>query len=67
MPQGSVHVEQKFQFRGIVREGDQLFTKVTMGDKYEKNGRRYIVYKTTVTNQRGDIICAGEMTNLLPS
>ncbi|MCX5908712.1 MAG: MaoC family dehydratase N-terminal domain-containing protein [Deltaproteobacteria bacterium] len=67
VPQGSVHVKQKFQFRGIVREGDQLYTKVTMGDKYEKNGRKYVVYKTTVTNQHGEKICTGEMINLLPS
>jgi acyl dehydratase len=66
VPQGSVHVKQKFQFQKIVREGDRLFTKVTMGDKYEKNGRKYIVYKTTVTNQHGEVVCTGEMTNLLP-
>jgi len=67
VPQGSVHVKQKYQFRGIIREGDHLRTKVTMGAKYEKNGRKYIVYNSTVTNQHGDLLCTGEMTNLLPS
>jgi acyl dehydratase len=67
VPQGSVHVQQKFRFRGIVLEGDHLRTKVILGDKYEKNGRKYIVYKTEVTNQRGELVSLGEMTNILAS
>jgi 3-hydroxybutyryl-CoA dehydratase len=67
VPQGSVHVQQKFRFRGIVREGDHLHTKVILGDKYEKNGRKYIVYQTEVTNQRGELVSLGEMTNILAS
>jgi acyl dehydratase len=62
-----VHVQQKFRFRGIVLEGDHLRTKVILGDKYEKNGRKYIVYKTEVTNQRGELVSLGEMTNILAS
>jgi hypothetical protein len=40
---------------------------VILGDKYEKNGRKYIVYKTEVTNQRGELVSLGEMTNILAS
>jgi acyl dehydratase len=67
VPHGSFHVQQKFQFRGIVHEGDHLHTKVVMGEKYEKKGRKYVVYQTTVTNQRGEMVCAGEMINVLAS
>ncbi len=65
VPQGSVHVKQKYEIYGLVYEGDCLTTTVSIADKYEKKGRKYLVYRAAVTNQDGDIVAVNEMTNIL--
>jgi acyl dehydratase len=65
VPQGSVHVKQLYEIFQLVYEGDCLTTIVSIADKYEKKGRKYLVYKAAVTNQHGDIVAVNEMTNIL--
>ncbi len=66
VPQGSVHVRQEHKLFGLVLEGDCLRTTVSVGDKYVKKDRYYLVHHIDVTNQRGERVCASRFINLLP-
>ena len=66
VPQGSVHVRQQHTLSGLVRAGDCLTTTVSVGEKYEKKGRYYLVHQIDITNQHGHRVCASRFVNLLP-
>lgn len=66
VPQGSVHVRQEHALHGLIHEGDCLSTTVSVGDKYIKKGRCYLVHNIAITNQRGQTVCVSCFTNLLP-
>ena len=66
VPQGSVHVRQQHALSGLIRAGDCLTTTVSVGDKYEKKGRYYLVHQIDITNQHGHRVCASRFVNLLP-
>lgn len=65
VPQGSVHVRQKYKLTGLVYEGDCLTTTVSISDKFVKKERQYVVYRVQVTNQLGTV-CISEFINMLP-
>ena len=65
VPQGSVHVKQNYQLSGFICAGDQLTTTVLVKDKYEKKGRHYIDYCSTVTNQRDEVVCVSDYINII--
>src|SRR5687767_11752136 len=51
-PPGGIHAKQRFQFVKQIHFGDELETTLTIKDKYEKKGRRYVVSETLTKNQK---------------
>jgi len=67
LSQGTVHVRQELKFRGLVREGDQLFIRVKAGNKFKKNGKKFVELEIIVDNQKKENLCIGKSVFLLPS
>ena len=65
VPQGSVHAKQHYALLGVICAGDCLTTTVSVGDKYEKKGRKYVDYHCEVTNQRGELVCVSDYINIM--
>jgi 3-hydroxybutyryl-CoA dehydratase len=61
-PPGGIHAKQHFSFRHPVRVGDRLGTTLTIKEKYERKGRRYVVGETTTRNASGDVVTVGAIT-----
>jgi 3-hydroxybutyryl-CoA dehydratase len=61
-PPGGIHAKQHFSFRHPVRVGDRLGTTLTIKEKYERKGRRYVVGETTTRNDSGDVVTVGAIT-----
>ena len=65
-PPGLIHARQKFEFTGIVRPNDILTVKTIVEDKYEKKGRKFVVFKSEVFNQNSDRVGASWLTPIWP-
>ena len=65
-PPGLIHAKQKFEFTGLVRPGDELLIKTIVEDKYEKKGRKYVVFKSEVFNKDGQKIGASWLSPIWP-
>lgn len=65
LPRGSIHSRSQYRLSGFVLAGDCLTTTVSVGDKFEKKGRKYLVYHVVVSNQREEILCTHDYFNLL--
>ena len=63
-PPGGIHAKQKFHFLKAIRVGDTLETTLTVKDKYEKKGRRYVVAETRTINQHGEEVTLGEIVSI---
>lgn len=63
-PPGGIHAKQRFHFLTPVRVGDTLETTLTVKDKYEKKGRRYVVSETRTINQHGQEVTRGEIVSI---
>jgi hypothetical protein len=61
-PPGGIHAKQRFDFRRPVRIGDALGTVLTVREKFERKGRRYVVAETVTRNQEGEIVTVGLIT-----
>lgn len=53
IPAGLIHAMQRFEFAGIVRPNETLTIKSMVEDKYEKKGRRFVVLRCDVFNEKG--------------
>lgn len=62
---GVIYVGQDLQFRGPVFIGDTVTATVECSEKIEQ--RKWVKFKTTVTNQDGKVVVAGEATVIPPS
>ena len=62
---GTIYVGQELQFRGPVFIGDTVTAKVEAMEKLEP--RKWVKFKTTVTNQDGKLVVDGAATVIPPS
>ncbi len=62
---GTIYVGQDLQFRGPVFIGDTITARVECTEKLEQ--RKWAKFKTTVTNQDGKLVVAGEATVIPPA
>ncbi len=65
VPQGAVNTRLELQFCGIVKVGDYLYTSVETEERADEKSRKCIDYIYTVTNQHGDVVCKGKLTNMI--
>ena len=63
-PPGGIHAKQRFQFVKQIHFGDELETVLTIKEKYEKKGRRYLVSETLTRNQKGEEVTRSEIISI---
>jgi acyl dehydratase len=60
-----VHGAQEFTWHEPVVAGDEITTEAELEDKSERGGLEFFVFKTTSTNQRGELVSEGRWTNIV--
>ena len=45
--------------------GDEIATEAALEESSERGGLRFYVFKTTSTNQRGELVSEGRWTNIV--
>jgi acyl dehydratase len=60
-----VHGAQEFTWAEPVVAGDEITTEAALEESSERGGLRFFVFKTTSTNQRGELVCEGRWTNIV--
>jgi hypothetical protein len=63
-PPGGIHAKQGFTFLAEIKDGDMLSTVLTVVEKYERKGRRYVVSETETTNASGIVVTRGRITSV---
>jgi 3-hydroxybutyryl-CoA dehydratase len=61
---GTIYVGQNLQFRGPVFIGDTITARVEAAEKLDQ--RKWVKFKTTITNQDGKLVVDGEATVIPP-
>ncbi len=61
---GTIYVGQNLQFRGPVFIGDTITARVEATEKLDQ--RKWVKFRTTVTNQDGKLVVDGEATVIPP-
>ena len=60
-----VHGAQEFTWHEPVVAGDEITTEAELENKSERGGLEFFVFKTTSTNQRGELVSEGRWTNIV--
>jgi acyl dehydratase len=60
-----VHGAQEFTWHVPVVAGDEITTEASLEDTSERGGLKFYVFRTTSTNQRGELVCEGRWTNIV--
>jgi len=60
-----VHGAQAFTWHEPVVAGDEITTEAELAEQSERGGLAFFVFKTTSTNQRGELTCEGRWTNIV--
>jgi acyl dehydratase len=60
-----VHGAQEFTWHELVVAGDEITTEAELDETSERGGLKFFVFRTTSTNQRGELVCEGRWTNIV--
>ena len=60
-----VHGAQEFTWHEPVVAGDEITTEASLEEQTERGGLQFFVFKTTSTNQRGELVSEGRWTNIV--
>jgi acyl dehydratase len=60
-----VHGAQEFTWHEPVVAGDEITTEAVLEDSSTRGGLEFFVFKTTSTNQRGELVSEGRWTNIV--
>jgi acyl dehydratase len=60
-----VHGAQEFTWHEPVVAGDEITTEADLDEQSERGGLQFYVFKTTSTNQRGELVSEGRWTNIV--
>ena len=60
-----VHGAQEFTWGAPVVAGDEITTEAELDESSERGGLQFFVFKTTSTNQRGELVSEGRWTNIV--
>lgn len=63
-PPGGIHAKQQYTFHAPVRVGDRLTTSGTVGDKYVKRERNYVIVDSLTHNQDGVLVTTARATRI---
>ena len=62
-----VHGAQLFRWGPLVIAGDEVSTRASVKDIYERRGRAFYVFQTVSVNERGETVCTGTWTDIVRS
>ena len=57
-----LHSGQEFEWGELVIAGDQITTEIALAEVSERVGMRFIVFRSSSRNQRGERVCRGTWT-----
>jgi acyl dehydratase len=60
-----VHGAQEFRWGPLVIAGEEITTRASVKDIYERGGRGFYVFETVSVNQRGETVCTGTWTDIV--
>jgi acyl dehydratase len=60
-----VHGAQEFTWHEPVVAGDEIATEAALEETSERGGLKFYVFRTTSTNQRGELVSEGRWTNIV--
>jgi acyl dehydratase len=60
-----LHAAQEFTWHEPVVAGDEITTEAALDETSERAGLQFYVFKTTSTNQRGELVSEGRWTNIV--
>jgi acyl dehydratase len=60
-----VHGAQEFTWHVPVVAGDEITTEAELEESSERGGLRFYVFRTTSTNDRGELVSEGRWTNIV--
>jgi acyl dehydratase len=60
-----VHGAQAFTWAEPVVAGDEITTEASLDETSKRGGLEFYVFKTTSTNQRGELVSEGRWTNIV--
>jgi acyl dehydratase len=60
-----VHGAQEFTWHAPVVAGDEITTEAALEESSERGGLRFYVFRTTSTNERGELVSEGRWTNIV--
>ena len=66
LPPGGFYAKQEFQMHRPCCVGDSLHTVITVAEKYERRGHRYIVFESVTTNGSSELVIWGRRTRAWP-
>lgn len=65
-PPGAIRMGDDNVYGVPVRPGDTLTTVLTITDRFERKGRRFLKYQMVTTNQEGEEVCTVAFTAIVP-
>lgn len=65
-PPGAIRMGDENLHGVPARAGDALTTALTIVDRFERKGRRFLKYEMTTTNQGGEGVCTVAFTAIVP-
>ena len=60
-----VHGAQEFSWHEPVVAGDEITTEAGLEEAADRGGLRFFVFRTTSTNQRGELVSEGRWTTIV--
>jgi acyl dehydratase len=60
-----VHGAQEFRWGPLVIAGDEITTRASIKDIYERDGHGFYVFETVSVNERGESVCTGTWTDIV--
>jgi acyl dehydratase len=60
-----VHGAQEFTWGEPVIAGDEITTEAALEESSDRGGLKFYVFRTTSTNQRGELVSEGRWTNIV--
>ncbi|WP_274631165.1 MaoC family dehydratase [Arvimicrobium flavum] len=65
-PPGAIRMGDENTYGVPARPGDTLTTALTIVDRFERKGRRFLKYEMTTVNQREEAVCTVAFTAIVP-
>lgn len=62
IPPGLIQAKQRYEFTGIVRPDEELIIRTIVEDKHEKKGRKFVLLKSEVFNEKGEKVGTSWLT-----